>query len=70
MGLLVEAAQGVENWFSQEEEYERMGFDNYAEYWQYLKPEREEYQSQEEYEKDYDEWFAKKPLSGSWFGGY
>jgi hypothetical protein len=57
-------------WFNQPKEYEAAGFDNYGDYWWDIKPEKFEYDTEEEYEQAHSIWQSKKPLSGSWFGGY
>jgi hypothetical protein len=70
MGMLRNAAGAVEDWFNQEEDYEKAGYDNYGDYWWSIKPNKNEFDSTEEYEGAYSTWQSKKPLSGSWLGGY
>lgn len=70
MGMLVDAASAVEDWFNQPKDYEEAGYDNYGDYWWSIKPRKFEYDNDDEYESDYSKWHSKKPLSGSWLGGY
>jgi len=70
MGLLRDAAGGVEDWFSQPKDYQEAGYDNYGDYWWSIIPDENEYDTPEEYDAAYATWQSKKPLSGSWLGGY
>jgi hypothetical protein len=74
--MLMDAAGAIEGWFSQEEDHEKAGYDNYGDYWWSIKPDRNQFDPEvdeyddESYEAAHKDWMSKKPKSGSWLGGY
>jgi len=75
MGLFVDFATGVENFFTSEpKEWELLGYESYEDWWNASKPDINMYKSpiypggfdRDSYEQDFSDWISKRPnQSGS-----